>query len=482
MQLRKLLAGLLLLPAVALGQQTVNPDQHPDHDALNNVTANEHIDWTVDQSPTAINTNNFDALQNVVEDTTPQLGGDLEPLGYGIKLSDSAGVDLFEIKDSAGSIRWSFNSNGETLDINPAGTTATIDATGASVLDFDVSFDFNFDAGDDFFVHIDDAGTETSEFTILSGASGIDVFSVSDSGDIEVNPLGGAGNNWSINMEDVSSASAAPDMQFNVSSNTSTGQGGDFVVNVGESTSGAGGAAYFDLGDATGASKFYIRDNADVTQHRFDSGGEAHLDETGSGSDVGASSCGSDTLSIGSCSGDNVGIDANEIMARNNGSINDLFLNNATGGEVVAGGEQHRLGHQHIARAYRSSSNITTATGTITKVDWNAESRDPGNRFNLTNDEYTCEYTGLYLVTAAFLMTSHAAGTDHRLYVYVNGSAAFNARIRPANNLTYTIFASDVVACTAGQAIDVRYYTSAADAIASSSTNTFVSILYVGPQ
>ena len=46
------------------------------HDNLSGFVANEHIDWTTANAGT-IHTSNFEALQNIVEDTTPELGGEL---------------------------------------------------------------------------------------------------------------------------------------------------------------------------------------------------------------------------------------------------------------------------------------------------------------------------------------------------------------------------------------------------------------------
>ncbi len=49
-----------------------------DHDSCLNFVANEHIDWTADQGATNIHNGNFVALQNVVEDTSPELGGEMD--------------------------------------------------------------------------------------------------------------------------------------------------------------------------------------------------------------------------------------------------------------------------------------------------------------------------------------------------------------------------------------------------------------------
>ncbi len=54
------------------------------HDALTNFLSAEHVDWAGASAGT-IDITNFAALQNVVEDTTPQLGADLEGQGFNLQ-------------------------------------------------------------------------------------------------------------------------------------------------------------------------------------------------------------------------------------------------------------------------------------------------------------------------------------------------------------------------------------------------------------
>lgn len=48
-----------------------------DHDALLNFVTAEHVDWAASSAGT-IHITNFAALQNVLEDTTPELGGEMD--------------------------------------------------------------------------------------------------------------------------------------------------------------------------------------------------------------------------------------------------------------------------------------------------------------------------------------------------------------------------------------------------------------------
>lgn len=92
--------------------QESNVTQHEaaiNHDALTNFLTAEHVDWAGASAGT-IHITNFAALQNVVEDTTPQLGGMLDvnafALGDGtLKLldfvEDASAVNYFEMENQA---------------------------------------------------------------------------------------------------------------------------------------------------------------------------------------------------------------------------------------------------------------------------------------------------------------------------------------------------------------------------------------------
>ena len=83
---------LLGVEAGATADQTAGEiESIVSHDNLLNFVANEHIDWTGASAGT-IHTTNFAALQNVVEDTTPQLGGDLDANGQDIWFDDGDGI------------------------------------------------------------------------------------------------------------------------------------------------------------------------------------------------------------------------------------------------------------------------------------------------------------------------------------------------------------------------------------------------------
>lgn len=73
-----------------------NVTQHEaaiDHDALTNFLTAEHVDWAGASAGT-IHTTNFTALQNIVEDTTPQLGGNLASNGSDILMADNDQIKL----------------------------------------------------------------------------------------------------------------------------------------------------------------------------------------------------------------------------------------------------------------------------------------------------------------------------------------------------------------------------------------------------
>jgi len=67
------------------------------HNSLSGVTANEHIDWTTDQGATNIHAGNYTdtdtGITDVVDDTTPQLGGDLDFQTHKATSFTSTGID-----------------------------------------------------------------------------------------------------------------------------------------------------------------------------------------------------------------------------------------------------------------------------------------------------------------------------------------------------------------------------------------------------
>jgi len=269
------------------------------------------------------------ALQNVVEDTTPQLGGALDVNGQEItgaidlhstgdvitELGDAAGVNKLSVRDSAAAEVAAFDSDGNlTLagtvdgrDVAADGTKLDGIESGAEVNAVD---SVNSQTGvvvldaDD----ISDAST-TNKFTTaadITKLAGIETGATADQTAADIRGLGffdtsndGTGSGLDADLLDGNHATAfataaqgstADSALQNVVEDTTPQLGGALDVN-GQEITGAidlhsTGDIITELGDAAGANKLSIRDSAAVEVAAFDSDGNLTLSGTVDGRDV----------------------------------------------------------------------------------------------------------------------------------------------------------------------------------------------------
>lgn len=111
-------------------------------------------------------------------------------------------------------------------------------------------------------------------------------------------------------------------------------------------------------------------------------------------------------------------------------------------------------------RVYRNASYTGLADNTVTVIDWDAESFDTNDNFNLTSNQYTVPVTGYYIfdfssrisgtamVGASGYLFGGAAGTTELASVYRDQASTTSAHIGVGG----------VFLCTAGDLISTKIY------------------------
>lgn len=133
------------------------------------------------------------------------------------------------------------------------------------------------------------------------------------------------------------------------------------------------------------------------------------------------------------------------------------------------------------ARAYRGTSDQTSVTtGTLTKVQFNAETEDTAAAFDsATNYRFTAPRAGRYAVRSA-VQVDGANGTRTIVAIYVNGAIVARASATNANGAGPGI--ADEVRVTNGQTIEIYalHDRGSDSAFDFGSELTWVTITYVG--
>lgn len=117
--------------------------------------------------------------------------------------------------------------------------------------------------------------------------------------------------------------------------------------------------------------------------------------------------------------------------------------------------------HDKKARAYRTTSAQTITTSTVTKVQLNAETYDPGNDFDSTsNYRYVVSLAGYYLMIGQTAWAADDTSTGSRAaYIYVNGAvSAYSQVFRSENPQGTGINVSDIRYLFANDYVELYAY------------------------
>jgi hypothetical protein len=158
---------------------------------------------------------------------------------------------------------------------------------------------------------------------------------------------------------------------------------------------------------------------------------------------------------------------------------NSVVTANITDGDVTS----EKLGATIACRAYRNAAqNIEVGTEIIV---FDTENFDLGSDFDTSTGQFTAPYTGYYQVNAACQLPNVNAGGDQLLiHIYVNGSiystGGNNYVVAAGDDPRVTV--SDLVPATAGQTIEIRIQnaSSSTESIGTGSSNTYMSVYFVG--
>jgi hypothetical protein len=113
------------------------------------------------------------------------------------------------------------------------------------------------------------------------------------------------------------------------------------------------------------------------------------------------------------------------------------------------------LSDQPSARAYKNATqNIDT--GTITKVDFEVESYDNDDEFDLTNDYYVATTAGTYEITSNITFATMNDGDMMEVFVYVGETAKAKTRITAGNSGDHTLNICSIMKLAAEDTVTIR--------------------------
>ena len=205
-------------------------------------------------------------ISNVSEDTTPELGGNLDILTHAIvgsstgdvrvRLGDGAGADSFNVENSSSGIVFQIKSNGDLATTN--------------------NVDMVFDSGKHVIAQLGDA-LGADEFQIQDSGS-IPVFSINSDGDITMNAVGtfldlDDGYITDTNESDVRLRIDGTGDTVGVLIQNSTPVTVFEIDGLGQLKGSLNGDVVVKLGDLAGVDEFKVNDSAGVTQFYVNSNG-----------------------------------------------------------------------------------------------------------------------------------------------------------------------------------------------------------------
>lgn len=153
----------------------------------------------------------------------------------------------------------------------------------------------------------------------------------------------------------------------------------------------------------------------------------------------------------------------NTIYDDYNGSIdsNNLADNAVTTAKITdANVTMPKISNPYKFRVYRNAAYTGVADATITVVDFDAESYDSNNNFDLTTNQYTIPVTGYYQFnfSCRFAGTAIVAAGGY-LYGGAAGTSQLASTIHAqASSADTWVHADGLFYCTAGDLINARIY------------------------
>jgi hypothetical protein len=388
-----------------------------------------------------------------------------------IDLGDTIGNDQFVVRDSGSVDRFTVDSDGN---IWTDGTEILFDAEGT--ITTPASSNFTVDSGNWIYMDLGDAAG--ADYFIIRDSASSQQWQVSSDGDVY---QWGDGYSFDGNGVFTANGTGAADGYINMqpADNFNVYTGGSFICRLGDSA----GTEFLGVYDSTWSDLLFFLDSngyyalgnlSNYHHEQYSNSGDLWIQAKNGAStvDMHLQGAGSSLL---------LGNSRSTIYATSSTyRVVNCQAGSNTGDAIYWYNGNYEKYERVSFRAYRGTSNQSISANTWTEVDLNAENWDYDGNFNLSNNDFTCPFAGVYQFDCMITYDNTQGGTRDdalRARILRNGGTLSEAyQVYYTTGTRYsTVTCSTAFPCSSGDTITIEGFSSVANSIVGSAAMTYLS-------